>query len=196
MDLGGHLRGLFRFSGRERRTTFWLWIAPVFGSTMVIAMIGMGSVLAGTMTRMQRFAAAHPDQATVTRSATNYSIQIQGAHPELAPPFEPMLVGWALITVAVVVLLAAAVSRRLHDSGRSGLWGLMPLPFLFGGYFGMGRILTSFDASDQPDMQSFFLLFANNLLYLVLLGVLIVFCCLPTQQHSNRYGPPPGPRVG
>ena len=32
--------------------------------------------------------------------------------------------------------------------------------------------------------------------YLVALVTLIVFCCLPTQEYPNRYGPPPGLGVG
>ncbi len=32
--------------------------------------------------------------------------------------------------VALVATLAAAIARRLHDVGRSALWGLIPLPFI------------------------------------------------------------------
>lgn len=51
----------------------------------------------------------------------------------LAPNYDNLPGGiWALAAMIaiVVLLLAAAVTRRLHDGDRSGAWGLLPLPFL------------------------------------------------------------------
>src|ERR1043165_3573647 len=38
-----------------------------------------------------------------------------------------------VLNVLFVLLLAAAVTRRLHDRDRTGLWGLLPVPFMIVG---------------------------------------------------------------
>ena len=143
---------------------------------------------------MQAFAAAHPDQATVEQGPGHYSVQIHGYHPELMPDFSGFVMVEAVSVIALVALLAAAVARRLHDSGRSGWWGALPLPFLA---FGLAAFLLLFSRSGpghaQPNFALFGLLFVNNLVYLGTLVALIVMLALPTQPQPNRYGEPPSP---
>jgi uncharacterized membrane protein YhaH (DUF805 family) len=138
-----------------------------------------------TFEKMQRFAIEHPDQSTVNQGPGSYSISIEGSHPELMPDFGALFGGMAMVITAMVVLLAAAVARRLHDSGRSGVWGLMPLPFLAFGFIAMPAIFNS----QEPEMNLFFGLFFNNFIYLVTLTVLVVFLASAGKDSENRFGP-------
>ncbi len=96
----------------------------------------------------------------------------------------------AACAVLAVLLLAASGTRRLHDSNRRGWWGLMPLPFLAGGLIGMS--LLSFGLGDDSDAGTQLMaLMLNNLIYLALLGLLVVFLCLPGTRGPNRFGDRP-----
>jgi len=189
--VSGHLKGLLSFSGREGRKPFWIWAAL----NLVLSMAMMAAVMVPTMidmfSRIERFADEHPEQVTRTYGPGSYSIRIEGDHPELMPDFSGMI-GWiGLGTMLSVILLAAAVVRRLHDSGRSGVWGLLPLPFLTAGMVMMPRLFDQFAAGPEPDLGIFFAVFLNNLAYLAALGVLIVLLALRGTPGENRFGPPP-----
>lgn len=187
LSLRYNLARLARFSGRESAGLFW----PYVGTVLFLLFVGISGILVpiftGTFGRMQRFAAEHPDQSTVTSGPGGYSISIQGNHPELFPDMSGithvMMIGIAI----AVLLLAAAVARRLHDRGRSGYWGLLPLPFLFFGLFAMGRVFTA----NPPDLRLFALIFCNNLLYLAALLFLIVQLAGGSTPGANAYGETP-----
>ena len=88
-------------------------------------------------------------------------------------------------------LLAAAVARRLHDLDETGLWGLMPLPFLAIDIVGFPRALSYF-AQQIADPWLFAGLFANNILYLATLGALLAMLSRDGVPGPNRHGPVPG----
>ena len=193
--VGDHLRGLFKVAGREPRQPFWLWVLVIMALTMVTGMIGFFPLLFGTFDKVERFAREHPDQVTRTVGPGSYSIEVHGYHPELMPDFRLFMVMMLVITVLVVLLLAAAVARRLHDTGRSGLWGLMPLPLLFATYWGMSRLFAlgpAMSRAPQAPPPGFFEVFGltmiADLCYIGTLILLIVLCCMPTQSGDNRYG--------
>lgn len=190
-----NLGSLTRFSCRDGLATFWLYVASIIGTTIFVAIASTVILLAGTMGRMQRYAAAHPDQAAITQGPGSYSIYIDGYHPQIALPFGPMLIGWTVLTAIVVLLLAAAVARRLHDSNLLGIWGLMPLPFLFFGLGATSYRFARFGEASEPGPGWFFLIFFNNLIYLALLVVLIVLLVRAGTAQPNRFGDridPPG----
>jgi len=184
LSLRYNLARLTRFSGRESAGRFW----PYVGTIVALAILSLAAAIlpmfADTITRMQNFAAEHPDQATVTSGPGSYSISIQGNHPELFPDMTGMIHVMMIGIGIAVLLLAAAVARRLHDRGKSGLWGLLPLPFLFFGLFAMSRVL----ASNPPDFSLFTLLFLNNLVYLGALLFLILQLAGGGTPGANAYG--------
>ena len=188
LSLRYNLARLAVFSGRESVGRFW----PYAGIVILLLFVGMGAVMlpviADSLTRMQQFAAAHPDQATVTTGPGTYSVQIQGSHPELLPDMGGFAARVGIVTVVAVLLLAAAVARRLHDRGRSGLWGLLPLPFLAFGLLGMNRLFASFGPGAIPDFRLFGALFLNNLVYLGSLLLLVIQLASSGMQEPNRYG--------
>jgi uncharacterized membrane protein YhaH (DUF805 family) len=186
----GHIRGLLGFSGREARQPFWLWVAFNMALQMLGAMALMVPMMFGMFSKLERFADAHPDQVTRTYGPGSYSVSVHGYHPELMPDFSG-LIGWFGLGAAITVfLLAAAVVRRLHDCDRTGLWGLLPVPFLAAGLILMPGLFNAVAASDEPDMRLFFALSLNNLVYLAMLAVLVYRCAQPGTPGENRFGPP------
>lgn len=188
------LTGLTRFSGRDRRNQFW----PYAGVVIAVMYVAMGFLAAAAMgpifAEAADYAAAHPEHATVTSGPGSYSVSIDAGAPgaPALPDLTPFFGAIALGVVATVVLLAAAVSRRLHDTGRSALWGLVPLPFLAGAFILMPVLLGEMMVPEPaPNIGLFLLLFLNNILYLAALLGLAVLLCLQTKPGPNRHGEEP-----
>lgn len=173
--IGMHLRGLRRFSDRETRAQFWPWAGIVFAVAMIPGIGCMIPAMLGSFEKMQRFAAQHPEQVTVVSGPGHYEMRIDRHHPELMPDMSLLMTGMWISVAMMIVLLAAAVARRLHDTGRRGAWGLLPLPFLFCGFVLMPRMFAA-----TPDMGLFGLLFLNNALYLAALATLVALLAQPT----------------
>lgn len=190
-NLWKHLASLHRFGGREGVRAFWSYAMFV----VVAALWAMSAVtlpaVSGSLAWASEFASKHPDQATVHSGPGHYSVKISGHHPELMPDFAPLLQAMGLIVAGAVALLAAALVRRLHDSGRSGLWALLPLPFVGGAFWLMPGLVAEMHGKGEPGMDRFLLLFANNALYLLTLGVLIYLSIRPGDPGANAYGAPP-----
>jgi uncharacterized membrane protein YhaH (DUF805 family) len=186
------LGNLHRFRGRESRVQFWPYAIAILLAAFAAIALATVPLVSDTIARMQRFAAEHPELATVEQGPGHYSIRIEGHHPELMPDMAAF--AWRLLPVmaVVVVLLGAAVTRRLHDTGRSGAWGLTPLVFLTIGLVMMPRVFNGF-VKAEPELGLFFALFFNNLLYLGSLLVLAIFLASVGTAGANRYGPAGGP---
>ncbi len=184
--------GLLRFSGRDPARRFWPYAGVVMALFFFTTFATMAPIMAGTFGRMQAFAAEHPDQATVTQGPGSYSIEIHGNHPELMPDMTPFFTVMQVGCALAVLLLAAAVARRLHDRGRRGWWGLPPLVFLTVGLTQFPRFFHSALTGEMTpnSLKMFGLLFANNLLYLASLGLLIFLLAGASQAEENRFGPP------
>jgi uncharacterized membrane protein YhaH (DUF805 family) len=186
-----NLTNLARFSGRESRALFW----PYAIAVIILGMLSMFALMVpGIMEsfgRMQRFAAAHPDQATVDSGPGHYSITIHGSHPELMPDMSSLSSGVGLIALIVAALLAAAVARRLHDRRMRGVWGLLPLPFLGFGLIMMPRFFESVRTGHPPDMQLFMAIFFNNFIYILMLATLVVLLVGEGTRGPNRFGEQP-----
>ncbi len=184
------LSGLGRFSGRDQPSTFWPYAAFV----VLLITVGFSAIMvpeiAGSFTKLEQFAAANPDKVTVQRSGASVSYVVHGDYPELAPDFSALVGRLAWAMVSSVVLLAAAVSRRLHDSGLRAYWGLLPLPFLAFGGVGMELLLKGFAEPAGPNMGLFLALFLNNVVYLATLA-LLVWLLARASGTANRFGENP-----
>ncbi|MEO8374687.1 MAG: DUF805 domain-containing protein [Sphingomonas bacterium] len=191
--IGRGFRNIARFSGRDTLSQFWIYA----GSVIVLAVAGWMAIFMpafmGSFARMERFAAEHPDQADVVTGPGSYSISIHGNHPELMPDFGTLMAGMSVIAAVSVVLLAAAVTRRLHDRGKRGYWGLPLLLFLAIGMTLMPGFFSDFAKSGEngPDMRLFGLIFLNNFLYIVSLAILVVQLVQSGTRGANRFGESP-----
>ncbi len=159
------LRNLLRFSGRDRRGTFWRYVLVLYVAHMALSMLVMVPVMISTIGRA-------------------------GREPPTAM-FETFFLFAAISGALFVAMLAAAVVRRLHDTGRSGLWGLMPVPFLTIGIAAFARMGSSFHSGENSLDANFPLLMANNFAYLAVLGLLIYLLARPGSRGPNRFGPDP-----
>lgn len=181
-------KGLLRFSGRSSRTDFWCYAIFVFLIVFGIWMTVMSMEMSRALGEAHQYAGQHPEDVSITTSATRYSIKVKNAPPGMGPDMG-LLMKWITSLAAIsIFFLAAAVTRRLHDTDKSGLWGLLPLPFLFGGFWMMNGFFQSFGSGAEPNMASFFLIFVNNLIYLTCLGVLGFLLLRPGSSGENRFG--------
>jgi uncharacterized membrane protein YhaH (DUF805 family) len=174
-------------SGRDSRAQFWPYAGVVFVLAMVAMFAAMLPDVLSGIARAQKFAAEHPELTTVEQGPGYYSVSIHGYHPELMPDFGAMTRKLAAVFVLVIALYAAAVARRLHDRGKTGAWGLLPVPFIAFSTFAM---LQFFD-QNPPDLRWFFAIFLSNLLYVASLVTLIVMLASQGTAGENRYGPDP-----
>ena len=178
-----HFKGLFDFKGREDRASFWPYAAVAFIIVTVVGMIIFVPMMVRSMAAMQEYAARHPDQANITTGPGQYSISVEGHHPEFFDAGS--MAAYLVVTFGLAILLyAAAVTRRLHDRGKSGWWGLMPLPFVIYSSIMMPSV---FAGAGDPNMTLFFSIFVSNMVYIVTLVVMVVFLAGPSDQVSNRY---------
>jgi len=185
-------RKLATFGGRDSRGQFWPYAAVVLVVVFVSMGVGVTFAMSGFFAEVEQFAAAHPEATTVQASPRSYSISIDGSHPDApVPDLGGFFVTLGVSVAAAIALLAAAVSRRLHDSGRTGFWGLLPVPFLLFGIGFFPVMMNSMMTEAEPDIGLFFLLFGNNMLYLVALATLVVLLSLSTSPKPNRHGDPP-----
>lgn len=195
------------FTGRDRRSQFWPYAAAVFLLTQVVSIAVLlptiiGQVL-GSLSTAERLARAHPEDWQVERGAGSVSYHYVGSDPEvlraMMPDFSGIMASIGFIAIATIALMAAAVTRRLHDRGRSGLWQLVPLLLLAVSNWNAFRVFSDIfgSAGTAPDdagliMQGALTVLVMNMLYLLSLLVMAIQLALPGQPGENRYGPPPG----
>lgn len=178
------------FTGRDTRSQFWPWAGCVIGGFILVWFVAMTTTMSTLFGKMQAFADAHPDQATVVSGPGSYSVSIEGSHPEFVPDLGGLMLIFGGLVVVIVLLLAASVARRLHDRGRSALWGLAPLPFLVFGLIGFQVVMREVTTGVEPNMVLFFGIFLNNICYLAVLLTLIIQLSGAGQPEANRFGPP------
>lgn len=180
--IGYHLRSLTRFSGRDARPTFWPWAITL----LVAATAAMNVLMVPVMIGMTALAGQQPDRSRIDVGPGSYAVQIESGMPGLAAIMTPMAIGVAVIAAIIIPLVAASVTRRLHDHGKSGAWGLLPLPFLAAGLFLVPQI---FGAAVGDGL--FVAGLINNFVYLAMLLYLVVLLIRDGDPGANRYGPPP-----
>ena len=185
-------RRLADFSGRDRRGRFWPYALVVAVLVYVGLMLAMIPTMATMFGEAARYAAENPDQTTVVAGPGYYSVQIHDPDAALMPDFTPFFWAVRVAVIAAGVLLAAAVTRRLHDTGRAGWWGLPPLVLLAGVSALFPSVVEGMMQEADPSLAGFFLMFGLGVLYNLCLIGLVVLLCLKGTTGTNRYGPEPG----
>lgn len=180
---------LTQFAGRDTRGEFWPYVAAVIALTFILNAVLMSWVMSQVFADVQTYAAAHPEGVTTTVSPGSYSVSVNDGTPGAPMPNFTLFGGSMVVFILLNVgLLAAAVSRRLHDRNMTALWGLMPLPFLGIAAIGFPIMMTDMMASETPNFGLFGLLFLNNALYMVALVTLIVMLAQRSAPGPNRFG--------
>lgn len=186
-----NLTNLLNFRGRENRAQFWPYVGLVIALSFLALAMVMLPAISATMIRMQRFATEHPELATVEQGPGTYSITIRGYHPELMPDVGHAMLTMAPVLIVTVSLIAGAIARRLHDRGKSALWGLAPFPFLLVAALAFPTLFQQNPTNMAAFLPLFFALFLNNALYLAALAYLFVLLIGDGTPSENRFGPPP-----
>ena len=186
VSFGQHFRMLFDFSGRENRSSFWPYAAAVFGISSVLGMLAIIPSMFTMMRSMQEYAERHPENVTVSQGPGHYSIQVHGG--DFTPDIGPMFWMMGLSFLVAIFLYAAATVRRLHDTGKSGWWAAMPLPFIAFSLVAMPHFFSPGGFRDEPSLGLFFAVFFSNLLYLATVVILVVLLAMKSTEGPNRYG--------
>lgn len=180
---------LTNFSGRDTRHQFWPYASAVIGGAIFALAIFVLGQMPAHFAKVQAYAEAHPENVTVTSTPGSFSIEVRNGPEFTMPDMSIALYGANAACLLAVVLLAAAVARRLHDTGRSGFWGLAPLPFAIASLALVPAILRMIE-TNEVDWTAFFLLVANNMAYPAILLGLAVLLSKDGEPHENRYGAP------
>ncbi len=161
----------FTFSGRASRTEYWFFFL----------FIVIWSILAGIIDA-QFFTQVSVNEGDGVKSVTATSRQPVQSIVSLVVFFPHLAVAW----------------RRMHDSGRSGLYALLPILLILGAFavliFGIG-LASSFQHGGSLDI-----LFTRATLLIVIPTLLVLFVSpllvlwwltRPSQPGTNQYGPNP-----
>ncbi|HAC01392.1 DUF805 domain-containing protein [Brevundimonas naejangsanensis] len=172
-------RRLLDFSGRDRRGRFWPYALVVVALAYVGMILAMMPAMAEMMVEAARQSAETHEQAAPLDSEWA---------PDLGAVFWPI----RGVVAGAAVLLAAAVTRRLHDTGRAGWWAALPLVLLAAATATFPSVMEQMmTQAENAPMGLFYLTFGLGMLYNLSLLVLIVFLCLKGTVGPNRYGPQP-----
>jgi uncharacterized membrane protein YhaH (DUF805 family) len=185
IGLWEHFRKLATFGGREDRASFWPYAALALGIAMVAAALMALPLMAWTIQAAPPFN-ADPGDLNVFEVVGNFSIPA----PAAAGPVLPvdLLSAYLAATLGLSILLyAAAVCRRLHDRGWSGLWGLMPLPFVLYVLVQSVRMIDSLSRGEQPNSMTILTVATASLLYWATLLALILLLAGASEPGPNRY---------
>ena len=178
-----NLANLFRFSGRESRALFWPYAIAIFLLSVAAYIALFVPIVMDMMTRTMAYAQAHPEG--LPKAAPG---QPPVLPPELMPDFGRMAIPSMLVSLAAILLLAAAVVRRLHDRDKTGWWGALPLPFKAIGV-ALAPMVTKAMTTYPPTPSPLATLSSlNGLCSLVASIVVIVLLVGEPSRGPNRFG--------
>ena len=181
-----NLTRLVDFSGRETREEFWPYAIGLFLLSMAAGILLFIPVMLDMFDRMGRYFAKHPEG--LPRDPGPYP-GAQALPPELMPDMSVIILPSAIVNLLFVLLLAAAVVRRLHDRDMSGWWAMLPIPFLIFGQFQGQQAANMMIGRGQPDPAVMLPAALSSLLYWVAFIFLVVMLAQDGSAGTNRYGP-------
>lgn len=106
------------------------------------------------------------------------------------------LVG-ALASLALLVPGLAVAARRLHDTGRTGWWILLPVaPFVLMIGSALAWVFSGLVGGGPSPVLSGLVVVFFLALFAAAGITLIVFLCLDSEPGPNKYGASPKPAIG
>lgn len=190
--IGRGFRNILNFKGRDRRSQFWPYLAVVMGLTAVAYAIISPVVL---FLLSQNVGGVGHASVNGELLVVDQQMQMEAFQKQM---FTFMSGIWGMMAVFIggnIALLAAAVSRRLHDRGLSGWWAaIVPTLLILAGAMFSYLFMAVPMFGDEPSpafLLSFLSVFGLMALYYISLIVLVVFLCLKGKTGPNRYGPEP-----
>ena len=184
-----NLTGLARFSGRDSRSTFWFYVLFLFLIYVALSMLG-GMVVAGGMIG-GAFEAA--------RSGMSEAQIQQQMLQRMASTMRMSAWLGMVLSLGMTAMVAAAFTRRLHDSGKPGWIALVILGLqLAATAYNIGMIdetvslVSKAQSGDIATMQAVQAkIAARSLLGWVAPILFVIFGVMSSSDGDNRYGPEP-----
>ncbi|MGZ8998376.1 MAG: DUF805 domain-containing protein [Allosphingosinicella sp.] len=123
-----NLARLVTFRGRDSKRQFWPWAILVFLIQCIAGIAIMIPWMAGTMNRVIAVVQTMPGKEAQDQQlvAAKMEALLRESMAGIGDLWLPSLI----CQLGAVLLIAASVTRRLHDRNRRGYWGLIPLPFV------------------------------------------------------------------
>ena len=183
-----NFRNLVRFSERDIRAQFWPYAIFLFIFQMIVSLISMIPFMFNILVKTFQFAAQHagrPGGPMGLGDQREFAQMMDGIFSDIQ---SMLMVLTPILTVIFVVMIAAAVTRRLHDRNRRGFWGLMPLPFTAFGIASMPIMLPGV-WHHSLSIAWWAALILQNLFYYASLILLIVMLAGRDSAEPNRFGP-------
>jgi uncharacterized membrane protein YhaH (DUF805 family) len=190
------LGNLLNFEGRDARQAFWYYVLFIYLVTMAISMVVViPMTIQGFLTGIrQGIAAGQSGDPQAAQVATQAAIASSMGDMMSTTMWLSLASGAIMLAV-----LAAAFVRRLHDSGLSGLWALIPgaiqlanlvfAPRLMRGMIeNMGRMMPGDPAAGMGAIQSSF---GTALLGWAAIILVIVLGVRKSTPGPNRFGEAP-----
>ena len=163
-------RNYVTFSGRARRPEYW-WF---------VLFIVLGSIVAGILDGVL-FGAAETELRTGPEGV--------GMSASASGPIT------TLFSLGTFLPALAAGWRRMHDTGRSGLYLLYPLIVIagIGGFLGVFGGFVQTGAGGMPQFTGLFGVVLGLAVIVLIVSPFLVIWWLtrPTQPGPNEYGPEP-----
>jgi uncharacterized membrane protein YhaH (DUF805 family) len=119
------VRNSFNMNGRDSRHTFWYYLLFVYLLTIAISSVATIPATFGAIFKGMRESIANPEISQQAQSEAVAATIID---------IVPITIWLGLATgILLLFALAASLVRRLHDSGLSGRWALLPAAMQVGG---------------------------------------------------------------
>jgi uncharacterized membrane protein YhaH (DUF805 family) len=123
------LGNLLNFEGRDARQAFWYYVLFLYIVTLAISMVvTVPMMIQGVMTGIREGINASQSSDPVAAQAATQAAIANSMNGMISTSL------WLSMATGLLMLagLAAAFVRRLHDSGLSGLWALLPAAIQLG----------------------------------------------------------------
>lgn len=182
-----NLARLLRFEGRDTNRQFWPWAILIFIVQTVAGFLIVIPMMANIMTRAIQIGAFDPKQGQPDPEIV--AAQMESMMQESFADFDGLWLPLFIFQLVAILLLAAAVVRRLHDRDRSGWWGFIPLPFIVIGIFNMPLASDFMAGRPLTPLQSISLALSYG--YWIALVVLVLLLVGKGDEGPNRFGPSP-----
>ena len=185
-----NLGRLTRFSGRDTQEQFWPWAILVFLLGQITGFLVMALPIASAMERMSQVMGTRAEGSSSRTSPAPDPELFDQTFAELTADLSGLWLPFGLVNALAVALLAASVVRRLHDQGRSGFWGLLPLPFMAVSVAGT-FIGFQYAGGRREPSGAESLVFLAPLLFWLTMIVLVLLLLGKGDNGPNRFGSKP-----
>lgn len=188
------LGNLLNGNGRDARQAFWYYVLFIYLVTTAISMVFvMPMMIQGMMKGIQQGIAQGQGQDPAATQAAVQAVMM-GSMSDLLPKMI-----WLTVAIGIIMLLslAAAFVRRLHDSGLSGLWALVPAACQAVSIATMpsqlARMQQAMQTADLTNPAAGMLMMrgsmgAGQLLAWVAIGVVVALGVRKSTPGPNRFG--------